>query len=559
MKIARVWEAFWAWAGRVPIRQKIIGIVVASLLILGFAIAWWVRSGLGGWLSYLLSEERVAQAMAAGTRGVFIITILAALVGLVVAWLLTWVLTRPVLHITRVARGVEKGDLTLRAPVWAKDEIGELGQAFNAMIESLARSRRDLETFNEQLHQRYRELAVLYEIAGMASQSLNAERILNDGLEKILEIAEAEAGAVTLLDEVDDRLTLRAQRNMPPALLNSSALYCQGEGLICQVIQSGQPLFIENIGNQPHIPAALAGVSQEFGYRAFAGVPIRSKGKVLGALNILSQARKRFEPEDVSLLIAVGNQLGVAVENARLWEELKQKEAIRARLLAKVESAQEEERRRISRELHDETGQALTTLLVQLKMLERSPDLEAIHQRTAGLRELTAQTLEEVRRLALDLRPSALDDLGLVPALEWYIAEFARNAKIHVYFETHDLDDIRLPHEMEIVLYRIVQETLTNVARHSRAEHAWVQLEREDSTVRVSIEDDGQGFDVEETLQSQEHSLGLLGMRERVELIGGSFHLESARGSGTHLCIEAPLPPGSEREGNEEAHSGVAG
>lgn len=545
MKITRVWEAFWAWAGRVPIRQKIIGIVVASLLILGFAIAWWVRSGLGGWLSYLLSEERVAQAMAAGTRGVFIITILAALVGLVVAWLLTWVLTRPVLHITRVARGVEKGDLTLRAPVWAKDEIGELGQAFNAMIESLARSRRELETFNEQLHQRYLELAVLYEIAGMASQSLNAERILNDGLEKILEIAEAEAGAVTLLDDEDDSLTLRAQRNMPPALLNSSALYCQGEGLICQVIQSGQPLFIENIGNQPHIPAALAVVSQEFGYRAFAGVPIRSKGKVLGALNILSQARERFEPEDVSLLIAVGNQLGVAVENARLWEELKQKEAIRARLLAKVESAQEEERRRISRELHDETGQALTTLLVQLKMLERSPDLEAIHQRTAGLRELTAQTLEEVRRLALDLRPSALDDLGLVPALEWYIAEFARNAKIQVYFETHNLDDIRLPHGMEIVLYRIVQETLTNVARHSQAEHAWVQLEREDSTVRVSIEDDGQGFDVEETLQSQEHGLGLLGMRERVELIGGSFHLESARGSGTRLRIEAPLPTGS--------------
>lgn len=546
MKIARVWEAFWAWAGRVPIRQKIIGIVVASLLILGFAIAWWVRSGLGGWLSYLLSEERVAQAMAAGTRGVFIITILAALVGLVVAWLLTWVLTRPVLHITRVARGVEKGDLTLRAPVWAKDEIGELGQAFNAMIESLARSRRELETFNEQLHQRYRELAVLYEIAGMASQSLNAERILNDGLEKILEIAEAEAGAVTLLDEVDDRLTLRAQRNMPPALLNSSALYCQGEGLICQVIQAGQPLFIENIGNQPHIQDALAAVSQEYGYRAFASVPIRSKGKVLGALNILSQARQRFEPEDVSLLVAVGNQLGVAIENARLWEELKQKEAVRARLLAKVVSAQEEERERISRELHDETGQALTTLLVQLKMLERSPDLEAIHQQTAGLRELTAQTLEEVRRLALDLRPSALDDLGLVPALEWYIAEFARNAKIQVYFETHDLDDIRLPHEMEIVLYRIVQETLTNVARHSQAARVWVQLEREDSTVRVSIEDDGQGFDVEETLQSQEHSLGLLGMRERVELIGGSFHLESAPGSGTRLRIEAPLPPGSE-------------
>ncbi len=541
MKTTRVWEAFWAWAGRVPIRQKIIGIVVTSLLILGFAIAWWVRSGLGGWLSYLLSEERVAQAMAAGTRGVFIITILAALVGLVVAWLLTWVFTRPILHITRVARGVEKGNLELRAPVWADDEIGELGYAFNAMIESLARSREELEASNEQLRQRNRELAVLYEIAGMASQSLDTERILDDGLERVLEIAQTEVGAVTLMKEMDDTLTPRTQRNMPPPLLDSTTLYCQDDGLIHQVIQAGQPLFIEDIGSHPHIPPELAATSQEFDFRAFASVPIKAKGKVLGALNVHSRGRKRFEPEDVSLLVAVGNQLGVAIENARLWEELKRKEAVRARLLAKVVSAQEEERRRISRELHDETGQALTTFLVKLKMLERSPGVETMRQQTTELRELTAQTLGEVRRLALDLRPATLDDLGLVPALEWYTAEYARNAKIEVHFETHNLEDIRLPRGMETVLYRIVQEALTNVARHAQAENVQVQLEREDSLVRVAIEDDGQGFDVDGALNSHEYGLGLLGMQERVELIGGSFHLESALGRGTRLRVEAPL------------------
>jgi len=167
----KIWEIIWAWAGRVPLRQKMFGIVVTSLFTLGFAIAMWVRRGLGGWLSYLLSEERVAQAMAAGTRGVFFVTLLAILIGMVIAWLMTWVLSQPILHITRVAQAVEAGDLTRRAPVWANDEIGNLAEMFNAMIESLEHSRRALELSNAELRRRNKELAILYELAGAGCQN----------------------------------------------------------------------------------------------------------------------------------------------------------------------------------------------------------------------------------------------------------------------------------------------------------------------------------------------------------------------------------------------------
>ena len=146
-----------------------IGIIVAPLLILGFTIAWWVSTQLGGWLSYLLSEERVAQAMSIGMRGVVIITIMAALIGLGIAWFLTWLLTRPILDMTSVAKRIKTGDLVVRAPVWANDEIGELGRAFNDMIVGLDTSRQELETFNENLQHRNHELEMLYQLSDMAN------------------------------------------------------------------------------------------------------------------------------------------------------------------------------------------------------------------------------------------------------------------------------------------------------------------------------------------------------------------------------------------------------
>lgn len=529
-----IWSKIWILAGRVPFSQKIIGIVVAPLLILGLTMAWWVSNELGGWLSYLLSEERVEQAMLVGMRGVFIITVFAAVAGLVIASFLIWVLTRPILHITRVARQVEKGDLSLRAPVWAKDEIGELGSTFNAMIESLARSRAELEASNEQLRRRNRELAALYELAQMASRYTRTEMIVEYGLENVLTISGAEAGMIALLDNSAE-LVVSAHRNMPPQLLDTGRAADPIAEFVAGVITSGEPVLLTSL---EAAPAKLAQICREAGYASYLCLPIGTKSKVLGVLNILCSHLACLEAEQDTLLMTVCHQLGIAIENSRLWEELRHKEQVRAQLLNKVVAAQEEERRRISRELHDETGQSLTSLLLQLKVLERTDDIETTRQRVRELRDLTAQTLEEVRRLSLDLRPAALDDLGLVAALEWYVSEYSRKVGIKTDFQAEDLDGVRLPREAEATVYRVVQEALSNIARHSRATRVWVEIRREAELLRVSVRDNGQGFNLEETLQSTSRGLGLLGMQERMELIGGTLRLTSHPGEGTRVYAQ---------------------
>jgi len=224
-------------------------------------------------------------------------------------------------------------------------------------------------------------------------------------------------------------------------------------------------------------------------------------------------------------------------------------------LSSPIITAQEEERKRISRELHDETAQALTSLLVRLRLLQRARDLEEVKVGAAELRELTARTLEEVRKLAVELRPTTLDHLGLVAALEWYSREYAQRLDASVDFRTEGLAE-RLPPEVELVIYRVVQEALTNIARHAGASRVEIGLLFRDDAVQVEVRDNGIGFDARAATSSRERGLGLFGMRERVELIGGGFSIESRPGQGTCIEVRVPLtiwgdafaPEGAEEE-----------
>ncbi len=542
MKRQTIWDAFWAWAGRVPLRQKLIGIVVAPLLILGSTMAWWVSNELGGWLSYLLSEERVAQAMTVGMRGVFIITLFAAVAGLGIGWFLTWLLTRPILDITYVARNVENGNLSLRAPVWANDEIGELGRTFNAMIGSLDTSRQQLERSNTQLKDRNQELAVLYELAGMANRPYTVRQSIEHGLQRALENTGAQAGLVLMINEGETSIAAHSS-NLSNAFLEKAAV-CLLDAMLPQISRQGSddPLVIDNIDTYSTAPAELILACQRVGYPTQMLVPIMAKNSILGVLVALYNDPEHITAQSKRLVSGICNQLGVTVENSQLWEQLRQKERVRTQLLNKVVTAQEEERQRISRELHDETGQALTSLLVQLKILERFDDPVAMQAHVEDIRQLAVRTLQEVRRLAADLRPAALDDLGLIPALEGYIYEYDRKTGIQIDFQTHQCENVRLPHELEIVLYRVVQESLTNIARHAEAQHVTITIKREHSELTASIEDDGCGFNVDEVLASGEHGLGLLGMQERIELAGGHFSLDSAPGTGTRIRIHLTHP-----------------
>lgn len=223
-------------------------------------------------------------------------------------------------------------------------------------------------------------------------------------------------------------------------------------------------------------------------------------------------------------------------------EELKRKEEMRAQLLSKVIGAQEEERKRIARELHDETGQALTSMMVGLRFIEDSTNTTQIREKTAELRALAGQTLDEVHHLATELRPSLLDDLGLFAAIQRYIKEYSAKMNINVDCHVSGLDEQRLPSEVEVAVYRIIQEALTNIAKYAETNNVSVVLRYRDSSLVAIIEDDGKGFDVNSVMTSADGKrLGLFGMYERASLIGGNLTIESQPGAGTTVFLEVPL------------------
>lgn len=219
---------------------------------------------------------------------------------------------------------------------------------------------------------------------------------------------------------------------------------------------------------------------------------------------------------------------------AQLEQDAQEKQQLSRMIL----QAQEDERYRLARELHDEAAQALTSLLVRLRLLERAGEPAEAQKRVQELRELTAEALEEVRRVALDLRPTILDDLGLAPALEWRVDEFNRLAGVHATIQIAGMDH-RLPREVELTLYRVGQEALSNVSRHAAASQVYVRLMQRAEVVRLEVEDDGCGFDP--AASGEHHRLGLLGMRERMAMIGGTLEIVSLPGAGTHILAQAPI------------------
>ena len=229
-----------------------------------------------------------------------------------------------------------------------------------------------------------------------------------------------------------------------------------------------------------------------------------------------------------------------------MQRELQRKEEMRLQLLDKIMTAQEEERKRIARELHDETSQSLTSLMVGLKVLDTkcaSCPWEEAKVHVSKLSRLARDTLDEVHRLALELRPSVLDDWGLVVALQRYVDDFTAKVGLDCGCQMVGLDSQRLPPQIEIALYRIVQESLTNVVRHAHAQHVSIVLKRQRASVLAIIEDDGVGFDVSQATGAPASNgrLGLFGMQERAALLGGTLTIESLPNAGTMVFVEIPL------------------
>jgi signal transduction histidine kinase len=268
-------------------------------------------------------------------------------------------------------------------------------------------------------------------------------------------------------------------------------------------------------------------------------VPLMAGDTLIGVLNLAAGSPRAFTTEHEEIALEVAGQLAVAIRQARLFAQLSAgREQLRALSLRLVE-VQEAERRFIAHELHDEIGQELTGLKLTLEMAGDGSSGGA----EAGVGEaigMVNELMKRVRQLSLDLRPQMLDDLGLLHALDWLFKRHLRQTGLRVHFKRTAWRQ-RLPAHLETALFRLVQEALTNVARHAGVKEATVRLWSRGGSVGVQVEDRGRGFDVERALAARA-STGLAGMRERAELLGGEFTMDSAPGAGARLTVELPLP-----------------
>ncbi len=499
-------------------------------------VAMPVFGGRAGVVRIGMSYRRLRATVGAATWRLLLTTLGVSLLGVGLSSLLTWLLTRPVRALEEATRRVAEGDLSQRVTPWADDEIGHLQRAFNEMVARLDRSRREMEAFNQDLLRRNRELSTLYRVSRVLAGPTEPERALVEVLEETVAALGAQGGWVCLMGREEEcRIQASFWTDSFPGVDLRKCPRCAA----CLATRArGHPTVLSvPSADCPSCPLCGGDGASPI-YHAI--VPLRVKEKSVGVLSLTGRGEVGLE--DLGLLEAVGQQVGIGIENARLWEEVWQKEAVRRELLYRLMTAQEEERRRIARELHDEAGQALTSLLVSLRLMENAKSLEEVRSLVAGMREVVSGTLDAMHNLAVELRPSVLDDLGLVPALARYIQGCRARLGMTVDLEVVGLDSVRLPEAVETAIYRITQEAVTNAARHAGARHVSVVLERRGDTVVLIVEDDGEGFDMETVMAAQRQGrLGLSGMAERASLVGGRLTVESAPGAGTTVLLEVPI------------------
>jgi signal transduction histidine kinase len=401
------------------------------------------------------------------------------------------------------------------------------------------------------------ELLVLSRISAALSGLWDLNAILGVGLDNTLDIMNGTIGEILLIDENTGELSHLVHRGLSKEFVENVRLSL-GEGITGSVAQSGKAILLEDISSDPRVAHRELVVAE--GLKAYICVPLRARDKVLGVLNVASRMPRKFTTSDMHLLYAIGDQLGIAIEHARLYERLR-KARERLRKLARQNLvAEEDERRRIARELHDETSQSLSGIalqiqaLIEMSSISSKPDDELI-SRLKKIQSLTVQVHKEVSRLISNLHPALLDTLGLVPAVRQYAETRLEPVGINVIIETRGTEK-RFPPEVEAAFFRFIQGAVGNITQHSKARNAGIVLEYKPDEFSLIISDDGQGFNVAEITDVEEsgRGRGLFSMRERIGFLGGTSGIESEIGKGTTVWARVPI--GQEVEYAENKSTG---
>ena len=433
---------------------------------------------------------------------------------------------RSFLGVPILLRGVAYGNLYLTEKEGGSgftEEDEELTQLLAAQAAVAIENTRLYETSTRWL----RHLESLNEIGTALSGELELEPLLGLVARRLRSLVQARIVLIALPDSSGAALRITAADGEGSDAYGLVGMELElGGSKTGRVLQRGRSERIDSVLDDPEIDQQAA---RRMGVRSALYVPLIVGGRATGVVVAHDKlgATSSFLDDDVRLAESLAARAATAVD----LSERVSRDAVR-----RVVEAQEVERARLARELHDETGQALTSILLGLKTLEERVDSEEGGAAVAELRDLVVKTLQDVRRLAVELRPAALDDFGLVPALERLRDTVSEQSGVSVDLRSQ-LGRERLPAETETALYRIVQEALTNILKHASATRVTVRLSRDERSVSLVVQDDGRGFDPESVRQG---GLGLIGMRERVALLGGRLTVESSEGAGTMLRAEVP-------------------
>jgi signal transduction histidine kinase len=376
-----------------------------------------------------------------------------------------------------------------------------------------------------------RQLESLHEVVRSLVEEMELEHLLELVCARLRELIGARLAVIALPDSPDGDLTIAAAdgETADGSLLGHRLSRTRSK--TGRVLERRQSARVDSLLDDPEVDQEEA---RRLGARTGLYVPLIARGRAIGIVAVHDKLGPdaRFTDGDLRVAEIFAARAAVAVSLS---------ERVARDTVRRVIEAQENERRRLALELHDETGQALTSILLGLKAIRASSTDEAAALAEAGVRALVVQALQDVRALAVELRPAALDDFGLVPALERLAETFSERSGIATMVEA-SLDQ-RLPSEIETTLYRIVQEALTNVVKHAGAEHVSIVISGRNQSVAATVDDDGRGFDAD-TIRAD--ALGLIGMRERLALVGGTLAVESSPESGTTIAAQVPLATAEE-------------
>lgn len=429
-----------------------------------------------------------------------------------------------------------------RPDVFDSDDVETLQAVATWLAIAIGRARQ-----HEELERRLTESEAIARISRALSETLEPQSILDM-------IATAAHSLTPRTDwAVIHLLRGRPERLYPVAAAGNAPapedyVIGAGEGIAGRVLLDGHVLNVPDVTlDERATPFARA-----VGMRSLLVAPIQSRNRTLGTISLMQKEPGAFSADHERLLTILAAQAGMAIENAQLFDSQRrartvaelQRERLRE-LTKRIVTAQEEERLRISRELHDEAGQALTSLKISLDLIRSAltPDQAALALRLADVAGLADETMETLRTLAHDLRPPGLDTFGLNVALEGLCYDFSMRTGIPVAYRGTELPE--LTPTVALSMYRLVQEALTNVAKHADASHAQVAVTRDEGHLALLVADDGRGFLVEEVSDPRQRGgIGLVSMHERTELLGGKLSIDASPGQGTRLVVRIPLESG---------------